>query len=105
MDEVRVGGGHRDSWGRTTDGCEAMQDLGRVTWTLCGKTPVAVGIYGDGSARRLCNLHVAGALRKRTFYSNDIVELRTLDGETVTHTLERTSGRRGYMRPVVTVQS
>lgn len=94
---MAAAGKHMDAWGRTTDGCEAIHDLGRTTYTLCSKPKVAIGVYGDGVERYLCKAHVAGALRKRTFYSNEIVELRTLDG-TTTHKLERTSGRKGYMR-------
>jgi hypothetical protein len=89
--------GHKDSWGNTTEGCEVMRELGRVTWTLCGKAPVALGVYGDGQVRRMCESHRKGALRKRVFYSNEVVELQTLGGET-THTLRRESvGRRGAL--------
>lgn len=95
-------GEHKSSWLKTTDGCEAIQDLGRTTWTLCGKPKVAIGVYGDGDKRYLCKTHVSGALRKRTFYADEIVELQTLDGVT-THTLLRTSGRKGWLSPVEAV--
>lgn len=92
-------GEHRDSWGNATTGCEAMHDLGRVTWRLCGKPAAGIAIYGDGSERRVCKGHVSGALRKRTFYADEVCELRTLEGET-THRLERTAGRKGFLRAV-----
>ena len=98
-------GEHENSWGRTTTGCEVVQDLGRTTWALCEKPAVAVGVYGrDGEhgVRRICKAHLSGALRKTTFYADDVTELRTLDGET-THRLERRQGRKGSLRAVEAV--
>ncbi len=93
--------GHVDAWGRETDGCECVQHMGsHGTWLLCGKPQHggAIGIYGDGAVRRMCKAHVSGALRKKVFYSNEIVAIR--DGGGPLYELVRTRGRRGYLAKV-----
>ena len=89
-------GQHKDAWGNTTKGCEASLDhSNHGSWSLCKKPRAAIGVYRDGE-RYLCAAHVRGALRKRTFYADEIQELRTLDG-VMTHRLVRERGRKGRM--------
>lgn len=90
-------GEHRDAWGNTTEGCEVhVGHRGHGTWTLCGKPPVGVAAYGNGNEGRVCVGHRSGALRKTTFYADEVCELRTLDG-VKTHELVRTAGRKGSL--------
>lgn len=93
--------GHVDSWGQTTDGCECVREIGRTTWSVCAKPAVAVAVYpfGHGSPRNICQAHLRGALRKGTWYADDMVEIRDLDGNQ-THRLIRGAGRRGRMSAV-----
>lgn len=95
-------GEHMDSWGKTTEGCEVSIDHpNHGSWHLCGKPPVAIGLYGENGSRgvrRICAHHRAGALRKTTFWADDITEIQTPEGGT-THMLERRRGRKGSLVP------
>ena len=92
-----------DAWGNVarTGTCEAMRGLGRTMWTLCGKPAKGVIVQRDGWCRYACGAHLAGARRQRSAgYSRDAVELRALDGVTVTDTWVNAGPARGYFAPV-----